>query len=104
MAKERRARLTPRPAPEPSAPAVAESGAATRAQAAPAARARRDVRSSEHVAALYARVPADTKRRLDVATAMAGRSLSEVVTALLDAHVDPADPAKQSALEQLLKH
>ncbi|MGZ8632803.1 MAG: hypothetical protein ACXWZZ_02975 [Solirubrobacteraceae bacterium] len=61
------------------------------------------MRSSEHVAALYARVPAATKRRLDVATAMAVRSLSEVVTALLDAHVDPGDPAKQSALEELLQ-
>ena len=97
MAKERRARLAPRPAPEAAATveSIAPSTPVPR-------RARRDVRSTEHVAALYARVPADTKRRLDIASAMAGRNLSDVVTALLDAHVDPADPDKQFALEQLL--
>jgi predicted DNA-binding protein len=101
MPKERRVRLAPVPAPsvEPSAALAAASvpGAAT------ARRARRDVRASEHVAALYARVPAETKRRLDIATAMTGRNLSEVVAALLEAHVDPADPAKQAALEELLR-
>jgi hypothetical protein len=100
MAKERRARLAPRPAPD--AADVAESLTASPSATAPR-HSRRDVRSSEHVAALYARVPAATKRRLDIATAMAGRNLSDVLTALLDAHVDPADANKQSALEQLLR-
>jgi hypothetical protein len=98
MAKERRARLAPRPAP-------VESGAATAVAQAPAAapgRVRHDTRSSEHIAALYARIPAATKRRLDVATAMTGRSLSEVVTALLDEYVDPGDADKQAALQRLL--
>ena len=98
MAKERRARLAPRPAP-------VENGAATAVAQAPAAtprRARHDTRASEHIAALYARIPAATKRRLDVATAMTGRSLSEVVTALLDEYVDPGDADKQAALQRLL--
>jgi hypothetical protein len=103
MAKERRARLAPRPAPDATATATAAESSAAPAAQPSAIRTRRDVRSSEHVAALYARVPAGTKRRLDIATAMSGRSLSDVVTALLDAHVDPTDPVKQSALEQLLK-
>jgi len=76
MAKERRARLAPRPAPEAAPAAIAEASAI--------APARPDPRSSAHIAALYVRVPALTKRRLDVATAMTGRSLGEVVTALLD--------------------
>jgi hypothetical protein len=37
-----------------------------------------------------------------VATAMTGRSLSEVVTALLDEYVDPGDADKQAALQRLL--
>jgi len=98
-AKQRRARLAPRPAPDAAAAAVGE--VSTPAPA--AARAgRRDTRSSEHVAALYARVPTATKRRLDVATAMTGRSLSEVVTALLDEYVDPGDADKEAALQRLL--
>lgn len=101
MAKERRARLAPRPAPD--AADVAESLTGSPPSVTAPRRSRRDVRSSEHVAALYARVPTATKRRLDIATAMAGRNLSDVLTALLDAHVDPADANKQSALEQLLR-
>ena len=98
MAKERRARLAPLPPP-------VESGAGTAVAEVPAAttrRARHDTRSSEHIAALYARIPTATKRRLDVATAMTGRSLSEVVTALLDEYVDPGDADKQAALQRLL--
>ena len=100
MAKERRARLAPRPAPD--AAAAAAVGEASATTSAPPRRARRDTRSSEHIAALYARVPAATKRRLDVATAMTGRSLSEVVTALIDEYVDPGDADKQAALQRLL--
>jgi hypothetical protein len=97
MAKERRARLAPRPAPDAAAVVVGEASAP-----APARRMRRDTRSSEHIAALYARVPAASKRRLDVATAMTGHSLSEVVTALLDEYIDPGDADKQAALQRLL--
>lgn len=95
--KERRARLAPRPAPDAAATAVGEAVAPASAR-----RARQDARSSEHIAALYARVPATTKRRLDIATAMSGHSLSDVVTALLDEYVDPGDADKQAALERLL--
>jgi hypothetical protein len=98
MTKQRRATLTPLAAP--GAPAAVASEAP--APAVGSRRGRRDRRSSEAVAALYARVPASTKRRLDIAVAMTGRNLSDVVTALLDEHVDPSDPDKQAALEQLL--
>ena len=98
MAKERRARLAPRPAPVEAATATT----VTQAPAQAPRRVRHDTRSSEHIAALYARVPTATKRRLDVATAMTGRSLSEVVTALLDEYVDPGNADKQAALQRLL--
>lgn len=98
MAKERRARLAPRPAPVETTTATAVAQAPAPAPR----RVRHDTRSSEHIAALYARIPAATKRRLDVATAMTGRSLSEVVTALLDEYVDPGDADKQAALQRLL--
>jgi hypothetical protein len=95
--KQRRARLAPRPAPV--SPGVAQTSPP---RSAPRGGERRDPRASEHVAALYARVPAATKRRLDIAAAMMGCNLNEVVTALLDAHVDPTDVDKQRALQQLL--
>ena len=97
--KKRRATLAPRPAP------VAKDVAPVEAPVvAPAPRrVRRDTRSSEEVAALYVRLPATTKRRLDVAAAMCGRNLSDVIAALLEQHVDPADPGKQAALERLLR-
>ena len=102
MAKERRARLAPRPAPDAAATATAAGDVALATSTRQARQARQDARSSEHIAALYARVPTATKRRLDIATAMSGRSLSEVVTALLDEYVDPGDANKQAALERLL--
>lgn len=98
--KKRRATLAPRPAPVTTD--VAHVEAPPVVPPAPR-RVRRDTRSSEEVAALYVRLPASTKRRLDVAAAMCGRNLSEVVAALLERHVDPADPGKQAALERLLR-
>ncbi len=99
-AKKRRATLAPRPAPVPTDVAQVKA----RPVVAPAPpRVRRDTRSSEEVAALYVRLPATTKRRLDVAAAMTGRNLSDVIAALLEQHVDPSDPGKQEALERLLR-
>ena len=98
--KKRRATLAPRPAPV--ATDVAHDEAPP--EVAPEPRSvRRDTRSSEEVAALYVRLPATTKRRLDVAAAMIGRNLSEVIAALLEQHVDPTDRGKQAALERLLR-
>jgi len=99
-AKKRRATLAPRPAP------VATDVAPVKARPVVASappRVRRDTRSSDEVAALYVRLPATTKRRLDVAAAMTGRNLSDVIAALVERHVDPSDPGKQAALERLLR-
>ena len=98
--KKRRATLAPRPAP--AATDVAPAAARPAVASAPP-RVRRDTRSSEEVAALYVRLPATTKRRLDVAAAMTGRNLSDVIAALLEQHVDPTDRGKQAALERLLR-
>jgi predicted DNA-binding protein len=97
--KKRRATLAPRPAPVATNRADVEASPV--APAPP--RVRRDTRSSEEVAALYVRLPATTKRRLDVAAAMTGRNLSDVIAALLEQHVDPTDTRKQAALERLLR-
>ena len=34
---------------------------------------------------------------------MCGRNLSDVIAALLEQRVDPADPGKQAAVERLLR-
>ncbi len=114
MAKERKTVLSAVPSPVAITPDVepAPASGSTTSRPAPSRAAREpvrrlkgrapDPRETGAAAALYARVPENTKRNVDVAAAMLGCKLADVVAAVLAEAVDPKDAEKMAALERLV--